>query len=259
MINKNKIIGWIFFLAITFSANAAVITVQDTVMAPKAVPVSNLVKDTSYLVQKKFKTNFKDAYEGSEFDYSYERQSKRSFIERLIQRIKDFFGYVDKKSPSAFSFLDSDFFKILSIIIIALLLAFIIRLWIQKDFNRFFKKGSKKMDVEVMDIEEQIHFVDFEKLLAHTLTNGNQRLAIRYYYLWLLKRLSNANRIEWHAEKTNADYLYEIKEPELKRNFEYVSYLYNNIWYGEFELSDEEFQQAQQAFITVLNTYKAYE
>jgi len=261
-----KIIGCLVLLAVAPAEMRAqqqdTITETVEVAQPEqvqSIPVADLTKDSSYLQQKKFEADFKERYSGEEFDYTYERQSKRGFIERLIQRIKEFFGYVDRNTISTYSFFESTFFKIASGIVILLALAFVIRLLILNDFNRFFKKASKKTAVEIIDIEEQLHQVDFEKLLQQTLQNGANRLAIRYYYLWLLKRLSNAEIIEWHSEKTNADYLYEIKDPSLKHSFEYLSYLYNNIWYGEFEISQEEFTQAQQAFITVLNTYKAHE
>jgi len=54
--------------------------------------------------------------------------------------------------------------------------------------------------------------------------------------------------IEWDIEKTNSDYLYEIKNEKLRNDFAYLSYLYNYIWYGEFELEEETFTKAIQSF-----------
>ena len=81
-------------------------------------------------------------------------------------------------------------------------------------------------------------------------------MAIRYYYLWTLKKLSERNIIEWHVDKTNTDYLYEIQSKELKDNFQYLSYLYNYIWYGEFEMNDITFNQAQKAFEKTLQSLR---
>jgi hypothetical protein len=71
-----------------------------------------------------------------------------------------------------------------------------------------------------------------------------------------LKKLSERNIIEWHVDKTNTDYLYEIQSKELKDNFQYLSYLYNYIWYGEFEMNDTTFNQAQKAFEKTLQSMR---
>ena len=60
--------------------------------------------------------------------------------------------------------------------------------------------------------------------------------------------MSRQQIIEWDVEKTNSDYLYEIKNQEIKDEFAYLLYLYNNIWYGEFELDDATFAKAKNAF-----------
>jgi hypothetical protein len=60
--------------------------------------------------------------------------------------------------------------------------------------------------------------------------------------------MSAKQMIVWDIEKTNSDYLYEIKELSQKEDFAYLSYLYNYIWYGEFELDEATFLKAKTAF-----------
>jgi hypothetical protein len=60
--------------------------------------------------------------------------------------------------------------------------------------------------------------------------------------------MSAKQMIVWDIEKTNSDYLYEIKEQSQKEEFAYLSYLYNYIWYGEFELDEATFLKAKTAF-----------
>ncbi|WP_321538612.1 hypothetical protein [Flavobacterium piscinae] len=67
--------------------------------------------------------------------------------------------------------------------------------------------------------------------------------------------MSYKNMIEWDIEKTNSDYLYELKEPLFKSDFEYVSYLYNYIWYGEFELDEPTFEKAKSAFEKIIKSF----
>ena len=96
--------------------------------------------------------------------------------------------------------------------------------------------------------------VDFEKLIQETLTKGDNRLVIRHYYLWILKRLAEKNIIDWHTEKTNSDYLYEIQSTDLRNDFQYLSYLYNYIWYGEFKMNEETFSNAKKSFEKTLKS-----
>ena len=65
---------------------------------------------------------------------------------------------------------------------------------------------------------------------------------------------TKAKPIDWTP--TNSDYLYEIKNPAQKHEFEYLSYLYNYIWYGEFELDDETFYKAKTAFENAIKSLR---
>ncbi|MFN3640268.1 MAG: DUF4129 domain-containing protein, partial [Flavobacterium sp.] len=57
--------------------------------------------------------------------------------------------------------------------------------------------------------------------------------------------------IEWDPDKTNADYLYEIKQPATQRQFAYVSYLFNYTWYGHFEVNQPLFEKSKTAYETL--------
>jgi hypothetical protein len=103
-------------------------------------------------------------------------------------------------------------------------------------------------------VEQNLHTTDFEKLIKNCLTSGENRLSIRYYYLWLLKKMSDKELIIWDIEKTNSDYLYELKNQSDKEQFEYLSYLYNYIWYGEFDIDEESFERAKIAFEKAIKT-----
>ena len=117
-----------------------------------------------------------------------------------------------------------------------------------KEGQWVFGKNSDKKLIRYDDLEKNLRLVDFEKLIKETLNAGENRLCIRYYYLWLLKKMSEREIIIWDLEKTNSDYLNEIKNEQLKADFAYLSYLYNYIWYGEFELDFNTFDKAKTAF-----------
>lgn len=90
--------------------------------------------------------------------------------------------------------------------------------------------------------------VNFEELVIKSKKNNQNRLTIRYYYLWCLQKLASKNIIVWDTEKTNSDFLYEIENQAIKIKFEYISNIYNTIWYGEYKVSETQHNQSIKAF-----------
>lgn len=67
--------------------------------------------------------------------------------------------------------------------------------------------------------------------------------------------MAQHNHIKWDIEKTNTDYFYELKNQAHKDEFGYLSYVYNYIWYGEFEIDENTFVKAEQRFKKALKTF----
>jgi hypothetical protein len=138
--------------------------------------------------------------------------------------------------------------KIIAVLIVVFVIYMIVKAIMNKEGQWIFGRNSDKKGIHYSEIEKNLHLVDFEKLIQKALEADEKRLIIRYYYLWLLKKMSAKQMIVWDIEKTNSDYLYEIKEQSQKEDFAYLSYLYNYIWYGEFELDEATFLKAKTAF-----------
>ncbi|WP_112085547.1 DUF4129 domain-containing protein [Flavobacterium lacus] len=210
--------------------------------------------DSSTIETRTFEGDFKDNYQDS--DYIYEQAVKESnWWERFKQWLADFFKNLFNLSSDTVSGKVVDILiKSLAVILIVFVIYLIVKSIMNGEGQWIFGKSSDKKVIHYEDIEKNIHLVDFEKLIKETLKSGEQRLSIRYYYLWLLKKMADKNIIEWDIEKTNSDYLYEIKDQTFKPNFEYVSYLYNYIWYGEFELDEQTFEKAKAAFEKIIKS-----
>ncbi|WP_299211404.1 DUF4129 domain-containing protein [uncultured Aquimarina sp.] len=102
--------------------------------------------------------------------------------------------------------------------------------------------------------EDIIQNQDIQQLIELALKENNYRLAIRYYYLSVLKELSDTELIDWESQKTNTDYLKELKDDSLKSKFRNITRLYDFIWYGSFEVDEKSFHQAQQKFKSITNS-----
>lgn len=223
---------------------------QDTLIVSK----SEIQVDSSTIDEVKFKEGFQEKYTDDEFIYEVKVKELNAW-DRFKEWLYDLFERLFNSSSRENT---EDIVEIILKVLAAALIIFVIYLIVKAIMNGegswVFGKSSDKKVINYEEIEKNIHLVDFEKLIKETLKNGENRLAVRYYYLWLLKKMSAKQLIEWDVEKTNSDYLYEIKNTAIKSQFEYVSYLYNYIWYGEFELDEVTFVKAKKAFDNLINS-----
>ncbi len=216
----------------------------------------SLVTDNSP-IEKRYFEELTDKYSGN--DYIYERTVEQSgWWTRFKQWLSDLFQKLFNLSGDgqASSFTEVAL-KIFYVVVFLLVVYFIFRAIINKEGTWVFGKSSEKNIVPVTDIENNIHVADFKSLIEIAESEKNYRLAVRYYYLWLLRSLTNAQLIDYDVEKTDSDYLYELQSKDNRDQFSYTSYLYNYIWYGEFDVNTQQFDKAKHAFTTFINNVKA--
>ena len=97
-------------------------------------------------------------------------------------------------------------------------------------------------------LNENIHEIDYDKELHRLISEGKFRLAVRLLYLRALKKLSDAQLIQWQPDKTNYNYLTEISKPELKNDFSQLTLQFDYIWYGDFPIDEQKFEPIKQSF-----------
>ena len=111
-----------------------------------------------------------------------------------------------------------------------------------------FKKTNNKVAEKLIYEDEDIHEADIDGLLQRAINTKEYRLAIRYYYLSVLKDLSNKKLIDYHKDKTNSEYLFEIENETTRSSFSYLSYVYSYVWYGEFPIDETNFKLAENKY-----------
>lgn len=231
----------------------------DTVEPPKINAVKYTEKDiqtdSDIIEAKTFSKNFKKKYTDSDFIYEYKAPEK-SLWQRFIEWIASIFRglFKDQNAETSLNYA-AIFLKTIAVLVIVFVIYLIAKAIINKEGQWIFGKNSSKRNIYYSDIEKNIHLLDFEKLIKESLQSGEKRVVIRYYYLWLLKVMAQNHYIEWDIEKTNSDYLYELQKPTHKEEFTYLSYLYNYIWYGEFEIDETSFIKAQSRFKNAIKTF----
>ena len=84
--------------------------------------------------------------------------------------------------------------------------------------------------------EENIHEIDFDKDIKDAEQDGDYRRAIRLLFLKVLKNLSDAELIYWDSNKTNYQYLYELKGTNIYSQFVKCVNVFDVVWYGEWKI-----------------------
>ncbi len=209
--------------------------------------------DNDSIIKANFEPNFQKKYKTLDFDYKV-KVPEKSFWDKFIDWLSFWLSKIFHLSNPEESFgYAMNTIKIFAIIILLGVTYLIVKLILNKEGNWIFGK-SVKNKIEYDDLEQNLKNIDFNKLILQTAADGNNRLVIRYYYLWILKKLSETDKINFIPEKTNSDYYNEIQSQKTKSDFKYVSYLYNYIWYGEFELENETFEKAKDSFVKMIQT-----
>ena len=137
---------------------------------------------------------------------------------------------------------------VLPYIILAVLVGFIVWLFFKLNPGAKLMKSKAKPDVFFTEEEEIIKTRDIQKLIDKAVRKQNYRLAVRYYYLLILKRLTDAELIEYEFDKTNSDYFAEVTSEKLNPGFRKATNIYEYIWYGNFTVTEADFNKAQSIF-----------
>lgn len=201
--------------------------------------------------------SFDEKYKGDDFRYETETAQGNGWWSRFKAWLKEMLKSIFNLDGQDEVLRAQNLIKqIGGITIFLLVVFFIFKAVMNKEGRWIFGKSSDKNIIPVRNVEANIHSTDFKSLIASAEAENNYRLAIRYYYLWLLKGLSESGFIHYDVEKTNSDYQNEIQSEALKKSFRYTSYLYNYIWYGEFPVNQNEFDHAKITFNELLNQLK---
>jgi len=213
-----------------------------------------LKRDTTTITPKEFDKNALENYK-SDTDFNYEEASSEpNLFQKIFMWLSNQFMRVlqwlfgVEKATGIFQFL----MKTLPYIVLLVLLFLIIKMFIKFKTNYLGVSIEKKAVVDFINEEELIKNEDLDSLIQKAITNQNYTLAVRYLYIKTLKVLDKKGVISWEQQKTNEDYIAEISSTNLKHKFTELTYLYDFVWYGNFAINAQKFQQINTSF-TQLN------
>lgn len=140
------------------------------------------------------------------------------------------------------------------------IIAIIAVILIQIARNTSFKLNPKRVATATNSADDihDITELDTEGLIERAHKANDYKLAIRLYFLDLLKKLNEHGVIVWTKDKTNRDYLSELFSKQYY--FDEVRLLtlaYERIWYGEHNPTEESYHQLRTEFQAINQKVKA--
>ncbi|MCG8604702.1 DUF4129 domain-containing protein, partial [bacterium] len=166
-------------------------------------------------------------------------------VDTIVDRVKLWFWKMLRRIPFNGFFL---FWKILPYLILTFAVAFVVSRLMKTDIKGLFYRSGTTAKLEFSEVEEDIHEMDFRRLIDEAVAQKKFRRAVRLFYLSILKELTDKELISWKIEKTNHDYLNELDRPELRRPFAGLTDLFEYVWYGNVSLDNERFENAAEKF-----------
>ena len=202
-------------------------------------------------------TKIEELKRDENFNYLEEQQQKtwwQEFKEWINQKYQQFLKWLfgDYDAGSILGFI----IKLIPYILLIGIICFIIWLFTRMNPGKNILQQPQTATMHLDDEEEIIQNADIPTLIKTAIENGQYRMAVRYYYLQALKELDLKNLIDFEAQKTNEDYTSEINNAQLNIIFKKVTRIYNFIWYGDFQVSKDDFLLAEKGFSEFNSTIK---
>ena len=173
------------------------------------------------------------------------------------------FNYIEKEKPLPKEYQPNEFSefigKIFNVILrlpleiifyclLALFLAFI-AYRIYKN-GGVFKSNTKKIynESDFGFIEENLSEINLNDLIVKAEKEQNYPLAIRYLHYQNLQNLDKKGLIEWNPKKTNQQFINQIKQENIQTSFANNTKVFNQIWFGEFNIDATQYQTFKAMF-----------
>jgi len=155
-------------------------------------------------------------------DYDYSNIPKPKKLEPT--KIRDW----KLPRPKSFLGLGQVLLIIFLLIVLTVLVILIIRQVRKSDVRIDDDDVWWQIDLEKSDSAEII----LSDRLKNALDNGEYAVAIRLHYLQILNELNRHNFIRWKKDKTNADYIRELKSLEFHNDFRQLTRRFERAWFG---------------------------
>lgn len=163
-------------------------------------------------------------------------------------------------SPSPISALLFTALRVLGFVaIIGLLVYLVVRILSGKKGNTKIADAKVKTDSEeempTASAPMDVLWASFNKARD----NSDYKECLRLLYQISLKHLENASLIKTEVDKTNWDYVTEIREPKIASGFGSLTAIHEYTWYGMTDVDQQTFSKFEPQFLKFIESRKGEE
>jgi hypothetical protein len=224
--------------------------VPDVVAKHDSGAAARIVFDSSVVAVRMPDDSAMKSYRSDgDFVYDREQREPESLWDRFVRWLQRLIGRVGGGDA------ESTIFEWVCYGLAAAVIVFVILKLIGSDIRGLFMHGRRSRVSDFIEVDENIHEMNFDALIAEAVAAGQYRRAVRLLYLKGLKALTDGGAIDWRKGKTNRDYLHELRESPLRAPFADATLLFEYVWYGDMPIDESVFRSVREnleGFITTI-------
>lgn len=177
-------------------------------------------------------------------DLDYDRDLRRE--PSLWDRFKEWFWWWLEKvlGNRAAGFIVNNLIYIITVVVLVAAIVILSRHGLRRVFH-----GAPRSAGQVIAVEEDIRQLDLSALINEAERTGDFRRAIRLHYLLVLRRLVDDGMLQWSPDRTDRDYMAQIKDPALRSRFAHAALVFQWVWYGHAEVDRDRYESIRRPFI----------
>jgi len=193
---------------------------------------------------------WKKATEGLDYSTKPKKEEQEDRTKEVQRKQLNFPDFLNR-------LINAPLFKIISVLLIIGGLVFLIIRLIKANTSANDKRLTEK-DVKqaFLKIENDLPDADVSSLLSAMLDAKDYKSTVRLLYLNIIQQLHLNKQIVWKKDKTNNDYLREMRNDPSYPSFREVTLLFEVIWYGDSDIDAISYNKVAPAFKNYLTTLK---
>ena len=186
----------------------------------------------------------------------------RSVPDSFVQRLQDdpHFGYIktglkeneakpaDPSKTQHSKKTTINWATVITYLAIAIFIAILIWYLINNNFIFLKRKSTSVQTNHYQEAHKDIFSIDYATAIKEAVAQKDYRLAIRLQYLELLKTLAERQLISFMPDKTNFEYMLQMRNSPFYDDLSSVTRNYEYSWYGLFDITGPLYQQINNAF-----------
>jgi hypothetical protein len=152
-----------------------------------------------------------------------------------------------------FKWADTRWFRMfLVLLLVAILIFALYKIIAENKLYMFYSAPKKAMEANADEVD--MTYDNIEHKIRDAIDSGDFRMALRFMYLKALKIAGEKQFIHFHAHGTNQEYMRQMANHQGEKDFRFLTYAYEHVWYGGFALTPEQFELLKTQFTNLYNT-----